>query len=333
VNLDNELNDSLWTDRYGKFNQSDGLSNGKIVNIDGIVDKDAYNPSLCKYDDIKILAFRCEKRESQINDLINYHPSIQFAEQDDNLNWKLSNNIAPFDMLEDPIFVKAQINDQNCIVFGGVRAKMNSDGKIDVNTELYKGDSLANLEREPFMIVHGMKDVHLCQLPDGRFLLCRRPIDENGIGHAVLHIVDTLEDLESINENIPPVVIELSSSYYGDWVGINNAYILNDNNIQWIGLLGHVGSSDENGHKHYAAITYKIKLDDLINGLVTGVEPTIIATRACFEDGPQKTPVLRDVIFPGSLEKLDNGQYRLWAGLSDTRIGIIDIDNPFMFDK
>lgn len=327
---DNEAKNILWLERY---HYACPVEQGKIVKIDGIGDKDAYNPSLCKYDDVEILAFRCEERRSQVTDPINYHPSILFAIKNDKQNWSLTQDVLPFDMLEDPIFMKAKIDGKNRIVFGGVRAKLLPDRHVDVDTEVYAGESLEKLYRTPFVTVRGLKDVHLCQLPNGQFLLCRRPIDEHGIGYIVLHIIDNLEDLESINSKTPPIIAEIRSPRFGDWVGVNNVYILTDKNgVVWVGLLAHIGSNDENNNKHYAATTYKIKIDDLMNGNVPVMEPHVIATRSCFAKGPKKKESLEDVIFPGSLELLDDNQYRLWVGLSDARIGIINITNPFKLD-
>lgn len=309
------------------------LQKGKIINIEGVGDKDTYNPVLCDYGGQKILAFRCENRNSQIFDTNNYHPSIRFAKQDENHTWRVIDSILPFDMLEDPTFMEAKIHGNECIVFGGVRAKLLSENNVLVNTELYKGSSLETLERKPFAIINGMKDEHLCQLPDGRFLLCRRPLDSQGVGSIVIHILDNLHDVASVNAIIPPAVAILKGLNDDDWVGINNIYLLTDKfNIQWVGLLGHMASKESNGVKHYVATTYKIKLDELINGQSNNMKANIIATRSCFEDGPQKDNQLGDIVFPGCLEKIGDNRYRLWAGLSDARIGVVDLDDPFKFN-
>jgi len=327
MNAYENLNDSIWHDRYDfSANQ---LQKGKIVNIDGVGDQDTYNPSLCEYNDQKVLAFRREDRDSDIFDTEHYHPSICFATETAE-GWRVSLDIAAFDMLEDPLFMEAKLHGQGYLVFGGVRARLIADGKFQVNTELYKGKSLVTLERQPFAIIKGMKDEHLCQLPDGRFLLCRRPLDKEGLGYAVIHIIDSLWDLVSINTTISPPVAELRGLYNDDWVGINNIYIFDDKNgLTWVGLLGHMAILDESKMKHYAATTYKIKLDDLINGRSNNMKPTVVAIRSCFEDGPQKDNMLGDIVFPGSLEKIGDNKYRLWAGLSDTRIGVIDLIDPF----
>lgn len=330
MNAYQDLNDSLWGDRYNRVVSVS--EKGTIVNIEGVGDRDSYNPMLCEYNGSKILAFRCESRNSQIDDTANYHPSIVFAKQD-NHTWKIDDSVAPFEMMEDPMFMKAKIHGHSSVVFGGVKARLIEVGHFVADTELFKGDSLGVIDREPFAIIKGMKDERLCQLPDGRFLLCRRPLDNNGLGRAVLHIIDHLEDLTDINADIPPAVAVLQGPNNNDWVGINNMYIVSDKHgTMWVGLLGHIGALDDVGNKHYAATTYKVKLNELVGGKTHVMKPTIIATRSCFEDGPQKDDKLGDVVFPGSLERLEGNRYRLWAGLSDARIGVIEIDNPFGLD-
>jgi hypothetical protein len=318
---------SKWIGRYD-YDAPDNM--GRIVNIGGISGKDTYNPSLCQYDGKNILALRCEDRASDIYDGNNYHPQIMFATENDG-NWELTGEIVGFDMLEDPLFCKYSAENESGVIFGGVSACLVREGEFEVNTNLYKGTSLETLDRTPFAIINGMKDERLLQLPDGRFLLCKRPLDDNGMGRVVAHVLNNLDELKSINHATLPVVFEIQGPYALDWVGINNIYLLTDKNgAKWVGLLGHIANNDEaNNQRHYAATTYKFKLDDLLNGSVGQLEPTVIATRSCFEDGPAKIDELADVVFPGSLEHIDGNRYRLWAGLSDTRIGIIEIDDPF----
>jgi hypothetical protein len=322
---------SKWIGRYD-YDAPDNI--GKIVNIGGISGKDTYNPSLCQYDGKNVLALRCEDRGSDIYDANNYHPQILFAKNNGD-SWELTNEIAGFDMLEDPLFCNYSTENESGVIFGGVSARLVGNEEFEVNTNFYKGSSLEVLDRTPLAVINGMKDERLFQLPDGRFLLCKRPLDDNGLGRVVAHILDSLDELKSINHATLPVVFEIHGPYAYDWVGINNIYLLTDKNgVDWIGLLGHVATNDEeNNQRHYAATTYRLKLDDLLHGTVGQIQPTVIATRSCFEDGPAKIAELADVVFPGSLEYIDGDRYRLWAGLSDTRIGIVEIDDPFKINQ
>ncbi|MFZ2125192.1 MAG: DUF1861 family protein [Candidatus Saccharimonadales bacterium] len=321
-----------WVNRYD-YDAPDNI--GEIIDIDGVGNQDTYNPCLCYSDGSKILAFRCEDRDSLIEDKNNYHPSIKFAKQNEIGRWQVAEEIKPFEMLEDPLFVSIKDGDSDLVILGGVRAKHLPTGGFVADTVFYKGISLATLERdEPFATILGIKDERLKQLPDGRILLCRRPLDDKGIGHIAIHVLDNLEELITINDVLPRQIFEIDGTHNDDWVGINNAYILRDKQgVEWVGLLGHIGCKDENGDKHYAATTYKIKMDDLLNGQSQPMAPNIIVTRSSFPDGPKKQSFLGDVVFPGSFERLDDGKYRLWAGLSDARIGIIDLDDPFRLNQ
>jgi hypothetical protein len=328
LNAYEDLKVSWWDSHYGYAGSPS--QRGRIVHIHGVEGNDTYNPVLCETKGSKILAFRCEPRDSDIADTEHYHPSIQFARQDERQQWQVAADIAPFDMLEDPLFMPASIGGREQLVVGGVRAKLISQNHFIVNTELYAGDALTTIEREPFATIMGIKDERLIQLPDGRFLLCRRPVDAAGRGSAVLYVIDSLDVLVDTNASLPPAMLTLVGPGDKDWVGINNMYILTDGDgTQWIGLLGHIGAVAKNGDKHYAATTYAFKLEDLVNGRAQPVAPTIIATRSCFPDGPSKDELLSDVVFPGSLERLEDDEYRLWAGLSDAQIGTLDIRNPF----
>jgi hypothetical protein len=316
----------LW---IGRYSYSEPNMKGLIVDIEGVDQKDTYNPVLCEYGDEKVLAFRCEERGSDIYDLSNYHPSVLFARFDGS-NFQYDKSIKAFDMMEDPLFCRYDDNGVKGIIFGGVMARLVSEGQFEVDTKFFKGLSLDKIDRQPFAVIKGMKDERLAQLPDGRFLLCNRPLDNRGLGRVAAHIIDSLDELELAGSNKLPTVFELSGLHSDDWVGVNGIYILEDDSeTLWVGLLGHVAHCDELGQKHYAATTYKIKLGDLMCGNCNDMKPSVIATRSCFEDGPTKNDKLVDVVFPGCLEKIGDNRYRLWAGLSDARIGVIELDDPF----
>ena len=83
---------SSWLGRYDYLipNQQ-----GRIIDIEGVGENDSYNPVICDYNGTKILAFRCEPRNSFIYDSLNYHPTIIFAKNDGD-KWKVSNDIKTF---------------------------------------------------------------------------------------------------------------------------------------------------------------------------------------------------------------------------------------------
>lgn len=323
----NKWHDEVWTERYGHVCPA---HQGKIVRIQGTEGKDTYNPAMYEDGQDKILAFRAENRKSNILTSATYHPSICFARLQGG-QWRIDPKMAPFDMLEDPFIFYVEEKGIQKVVLGGVRARMHHKA-LTVQTEFYKGDTLENLERISFAVVHNMKDVRLLQLPDNRFLLCRRPHgDKYKRGRIALHVLDSLDDLTDVDMTELPTLAMLDSCQDAlDWVGVNNAYILKDNEGRaWLGLLGHIALEDKDKMLHYAACTYKISLQDLLDNQIHKICPQIIATRACFEAGPSKAETISDIVFPGHLEHVDQYTYRLWVGLSDTRIGVIELEDPF----
>ena len=325
--MENDLRDRIWVDRYGYVCP---LEQGKIITIDGVDNRDYYNPSLCTLGNSKILAFRMEDRDSSILAPDKYHPVIAFAAQLTERRWRLLERPAPLDMLEDPTFLRIRKDNIVHVVLGGVRVEVSGNSYIP-NTEFYTGPDMESLGSQPFAVIKGMKDVRLLELPDGRLLLSRRPIGgEYREGRITLHILDGMDQLSKVNSTDLRTYAVLDSGYPNDWVGANSLYLIPDSSGElWIGLLGHLGLNDGDYGKHYAVTAYKIRLKDLLDSKVHHIMPRIIATRACFEDGPWKTSELGDVVFPGSLDPLGHEQYRLWAGLSDARIGTVIVDNPF----
>ncbi len=317
-----QTNDA-WEKRYGFVCSSEG--GGTLINISGIGRRDTYNVAFHKYSDQKIIAFRAERRISFAWRRQYYHPMIHFATQHRN-GWRITPDIQPFDMMEDPFFVEVTTASSKQLIFGGVRVRREGH-KVIPCTEFYKGDDIYSLDRKPFLVVDNMKDIRLMQLPERDFLLCNRPWGkQHGRGRITLHIINDLEQVA--DTNIKTIAILDAGDNPHAWAGINDVYILEDEKKeQWVGLLGHVAFDDEG--RHYAACTYKIRLKDLRDHKVRDIEPQVIATRACFPPAPAKRKTLRDVVFPGHLEHLHNHTYRLWAGLSDARIGTIDIDDPF----
>ena len=323
-----QWHDDVWTERYGHVCPP---KRGVIVPIHGVGANDTYNPTLYEDGGHPVLAFRCEARSSNAGNPLTYHPSIAFARPDAHGEWHLAKDIAPFEMMEDPFLFYVESRGLQHVVLGGVWVR-NADGAIIPQTEMYKGETLESLERIPFTVIDNMKDVRVLQLPDNCLLVCRRPRGDKYMrGRITLHIIDSLEQLTDIGKATLPTLATLDSCEDAlDWVGVNSVYMLKDaEGRAWIGLLGHVALEDHAHTLHYAVCTYRIALSDLLSGGSHKVCPHIIATRACFEDGPHKSDTITDVVFPGYLQHLKDYTYRLWAGLSDTRIGCVELDDPF----
>jgi|SRR5688572_17943428 len=319
------MSQDVWRQRFEHECPSAG---GGILPIMGIGRKDTYNVALFEGKK-RILAFRAERRRSFAWRRRAYHPMVFFATEQ-KAGWQVTPDIPPFDMMEDPFFVEIAQGGKQELIFGGVRIRRDGH-KVIPQTEFYKGPDITTLVRQPFLAVDDMKDIRLKQLPDGRFLLCKRPWGgEFGRGKVTLHIIDTLDQ---IGKSDLETLAILDAGYKNAWTGVNDVYLIEDDRKkQWVGLLGHVAFDNDEG-RHYAACTFKILLKDLLDGKVQDVAPQIIASRSCFATGPAKRKTLRDVVFPGHLEHLGDNEYRLWAGLSDARIGTLDIVDPFKFSK
>jgi len=325
--------DQIWKERYGHVCPD---KKGTVLAID-VAGYDAYNPALITDSaQGRLIAVRLEKRKSVVGTQ-EYHPSIAFVRQKGPLTnqWHLDEHLPHLDMLEDPfVFHATDKNGKKVVVLGGVRIRKRYEEFIP-QTEFYKGQTIHSLEPVSFAVLHGLKDIRLLQLPDGRFLLCRRPRGQQfGRGRITLHIIDTLDDL--INNDVadlPTLGVLDSGTDINDWVGVNAVYLLKHRGVKYVGLLGHIALEDKEQVIHYAACTYTLPLEDLLKERVVKILPHVIATRGCFEDGPSKTSVLGDVVFPGALEHMKDDTYHLWTGLSDTRVGVLDVEHPFIYDS
>ncbi len=316
----------VWTTKYGHVCPP---NLGTIVKIAGLGRRDLYNVAVIEQPGGNILAFRSEQRRSFAWNPRSYHPVVRFAREHSGV-WEVDTHLLPFDMMEDPFCFTVHERGKKQLIFGGVQIRREGR-EIIPQTVFYRGTSLFRLDRTPFAIIDNMKDIRLLQLPDGRFLLCRRPWGgEYGRGRITLHILDTLEDLQDARRKLPTLAVLDDCFKVADWVGVNHLQLVSDSQgQQWVGLLGHVAFNKQ-GAKHYAACTYRILLDNLLAGSTSGKPcPEIIAVRSCFEPGPAKNKGLQDVVFPDHLQHLSGYTYRLWAGLSDTNIGTIELYDPF----
>lgn len=216
--------------------------------------------------------------------------------------------------LEDPFITK--INGE--MVFGGVETyplvDAPSTGWIGYRTLFYKGKALEDLKQfsvGPDM----MKDIRLVELADHSIGVFTRPQGSVGgkgtIGFVRLNSLDELTP-----ENILKAQLFLGQFSENEWGGVNNAYLLHDGTI---GVIGHVGSQDTDGKKHYRAMSF------IFNPNTFHISPIkIIAERKDFPKGKSKVPELEDIVFPGGYE---NGG--LYVGLSDSEAGYLHLSNPF----
>lgn len=299
-----------------KFQVTEGDSaQGRILKISGVGKKDVYNPALLKVNGKIYLAGRVESRKSALDS------QILFFEKNKKEIW-LPIKESPVFNLEDPFFAK--IGDE--IIFGGVetkwREKSTKNDKpllVGFKTVFYKGKDIYKLER----FAEGpwnMKDIRIVELFDKKIGVFSRP--QNGVtekGKIGFIIINSLDELR-------PVVIQeaplLENNFVADeWGGVNAAYLLD---FDKIGVLGHIARQSIDSSLHYYAITFIFDYKTCKSSSVK-----IIATRDNFPSTEAKTSTSYDVIFPGALFPVTDDRVLLYAGLSDTSVGCLELPNPF----
>ncbi len=287
----------------------------ELLNFSGVNEYDVYNiSSPFKINNKTIIAGRVEKRDVWADS------TVRFFEEKEK-TWSLIEE-APTLKLEDPF--TTYINDE--IVLGGVEVytENNSFHSTDIGyrTVFYRGKCFSSLER----FTQGpnkMKDIRLVQSNNGELKVCTRPQGgEFGRGQIGYMEVGDLKDLEE--ETFLKARIIESTFLENQWGGANELHELPNGNL---GVLGHISYEDQEGGKHYYAMTFVYnpkthKSSDL----------KILATRKMFPDGEAKKTELKDVIFPGGLVRHLNGLATLYAGLSDAQAGCITLPDPFLLE-
>ncbi len=316
----------VWFERYGYVCPSPA---GRIVTVAGVSRRDLYNVTMIEQGGDKILAFRSEQRRSFAWNRHRYHPVVRFARKSGE-HWQIDSHLLPFDMMEDPFCFTITEHGHTELIFGGVIIRREGRTVIP-QTAFYRGRSLFQLDRTPFATIDNMKDIRLVQMPDDRLLLSRRPWGgEFGRGQITLHVLHSINDLQAAYTELHTLAVLEDCAKTADWVGVNELHILpNAQGEPQLCILGHLAFQDSDGTRHYAACTYTNSLAELLNDTLNRPCPRVLAVRSCFEPGPTKLKILTDVVFPGHLEHLSGHTYRLWAGLSDARIGVIDVQDPF----
>jgi hypothetical protein len=102
------------------------------------------------------------------------------------------------------------------------------------------------------------------------------------------------------------------------WWGTNAVYRLGSGKL---GILGHAAMFGS-PHKHYypIACVFDPRSKEIVHG------PHIIAERSAFPASEAKRDDLEDVVFPAWF---DRERKMLYAGLSDSSVGVLSIDDPF----
>lgn len=282
----------------------------KKLEFEGVGNRDVYNitaPFLIENE--LVIAGRVENRDSESSDV------YFFVEK--NGKWCPKAGAKTFHM-QDPFFTF--IDDE--LVLGGVETYPRPDDPslLGWKTVFLKGKTLSGLE--PFFEgPEGMKDLRLRQLGDGKIGVFTRPQGEKGgrgkIGYTV---VNCLEELSV--QKIEEAPLLANQFIEEEWGGCNEIHVLEDGIL---GILGHIGSFDSEGNRHYYSMTFRM---DPATGHYSDMK--LLAVRNDFLPAEAKRPDLEDVVFSGGLVRHGDGTATLYAGIGDASAQCITLADPFM---
>ncbi|MCL2158454.1 MAG: DUF1861 family protein [Oscillospiraceae bacterium] len=286
----------------------------KFVGADGL---DVYNTSVpFEHGGKRIIAARTEARKTEDS-------TTMFFEEKGG-EYVLMPEAKKLEGLQDPFF--ATIDGRP--ILGGVHALWRPDGSlITYHTDFYDIEDLAC----PTHILHGpdeMKDIRLLQLPDSRIAVFTRPngrvVSEYGIVAAVgFAIFDSLKEITPGQIAGAPLIKWLFCE--NEWGGVNQAHNLKNGKI---GLVGHKARGEMIGGVHYLHYCGFATAIDLSSGEIAPTK--IICARECFPEAEPKRELARDVCFVSGIERLPGGKAFLYSGLSDSREGRLQIEDPFL---
>lgn len=301
---------------YAAFQQSRVIHSAALVPFYGAEGFDVYNPSMPFLSDGAVyMAGRVEPRDSHDSRV------LFFKQQADGFYYDAAQRTFP---LEDPFI--ATIHGE--LVFGGVRVSWQGDTP-SFFTEFYRGGSIATLTqfaRGPA----NMKDIRLCELPDGRIGVFTRPRSIKklfvwkSLAKIGFTVINSLAELTAQGIQEAPL---LNGQFTGvEWGGANEAFPLQNG---LIGVVGHRSwgsyTSIHDSDLHYYGIAFALNLHTL------ETTPTqLILSRDCFPDGPCKTEGTRDVVFTSGMQRNGDGTATVYTGLSDAAVGKAVIPDPFL---
>ncbi|MBT6148154.1 MAG: DUF1861 family protein [Gemmatimonadetes bacterium] len=295
------------------FRTQERVSQGELIQFDGVGERDVYNVTApFSMDGMILIAGRVEPRDTELAE------TMLFVEGTDGI-WRPHAGAPSYPKLQDPCV--SFIGDE--LVLGGVEFPVSLPGRDAPGWRMafYRGESLESLR----LFLHGpdhMKDIRLGPLPDGRIAVCSRPQGaRGGRGQIGFTTVDSLDDLTA--ESIEAAPLLTGQFLTEEWGGANELHLLKDGRL---GILGHIAwmrGEGEDEEKHYYPMAFTLDPD---SGDFSPLQ--IIASRDDFPVAAPKRPGLRDVIFSGGLDRDDVGAW-LYAGLSDSAAGRVRVADPF----
>ncbi|QNK59000.1 DUF1861 family protein [Paenibacillus sp. PAMC21692] len=290
---------------------------GAKLRFEGVDGRDVYNITAAFADDgAPVLAGRVEARDTEFS-CVKFFRRKEGGGQEDG-SWQVDETL-PEMALQDPFYTR--IGEE--LVFGGVRVieDEQNPGKIESwETVFSRGASVADLQ--PFLVGPShMKDIRMVQLADGAIGVFTRPQGEKGgRGKIGFFKAASLEAVTQADISEAPLLEGMFIDE--EWGGANEAHLLANG---LIGVLGHIAWFDEDGYRHYYAMTFALNPDTLERTPLK-----LVAERSDFPDGPAKRGDLQDVIFSGGLIRNGNGWADLYVGASDAEAYVIAVPDPLL---
>lgn len=315
-----ENNPKSILEKYTEFMAKDSNKQvrGEYVKLDKPLPKGTHigNPSApFYYDGKKVICIRiCTASEEDDKSIFYYEDGDVFRQFTPAREFEL----------QDPYI--AHINGE--YVFGGVKGWKVDKDKWTWLCEFYNGKTLENFSH----LLSGptlMKDIRLCETVEKKVGVFTRPQGilyrkKSGrladIGYVEADSIYDLDTKMMMNAD------NLKGIFRADeWGGVNQVYKLKNG---LLGILGHMaygeGEFREGLVIHYygMAFVFNPKTREF-------TDPKIIVTRDNFPLVSDGSPRCVDVIFSGGLDRLGGGKAVFYGGVSDCRVGKMEIEDPF----
>lgn len=283
------------------------------LSFHGVEGRDVYNPATpIPTAGGRLLPARVEMRDSELSRV------LFFRERGSGDEWEPDAD-TPVLELQDPFWTRLRGE----LVLGGVTVFPRGKGArrgLAWRTQFFRDHGRGVGGLEPFYKGPlGMKDIRLCEGPNGGIVLLTRPQKASGgrgkIGFALIDSLDSLGEKAIGEAQILRQLVDRQ------WCGPNQAFDLGDGRI---GVLGHVARYSRDGARHYYPASFIL---DAKSGKAGPWK--ILMERALLPPGPAKRPDLADVLFPGGLIRLPRGRAELYLGVSDAASMACEIADPF----
>lgn len=290
------------------------MANGKLLTVKGLSKNEiAYNPAVILQGKQKVIAVRVESKDSDWQGS-NYDPHIMFYRREGS-QLVLLPKTPIFIRHEDPwaTWINSPFGPPE-LLFGAVCPDL-STSPPTVTTRIYLAPSVEQLDPyRPYLEVRGMKDIRICQLPEGKLAVFTRPtINHMFFGRIGFAIINSLPELPEAVKDAQLLNLNIDSSSI---VGTNEVSF-SSGQVQ---VFCHVATKSLDEAMHYSA--YKFLVDPN-NPFSQQIPLQQVCARADFPSCPAKTKFVEDVVFPGGTGGLRETDF--YCGLSDAAIGVISL--------